>query len=90
MYTGRAYECSLSSLVPVGEHYQSTSSLVWAPQAVGVYTTQVYEEGYVDPYVKVSEATTAFSMIYYAVANADNLQSDLASAASISFKTAVT
>lgn len=87
MYTGRAYECSLSSLVPVGEHYQSTSSLVWAPQAVGVYTTQVYEEGYVDPYVKVSEATTAFSMIYYAVANADNLQSDLAAAASISFKT---
>lgn len=85
--TGTATEFQLSSVVPADTSYQSAATLVWTPQAVGTFATQVYEDGYVDPYTKVREANDSFSSIFFAVANPDNLPSSLISTARVSFTT---
>ena len=85
--TGVPYGFPLSAMVPVGTGYQSNATLVWSPMALGVYTTQVYEEGYVDPYTKVSSAAETFGQVYFAVANPDNLQENLVTNANVHFET---
>ena len=81
MYTGRAYAFTLGNPAPFGSSYKTTASLVWFPQAVGYYSTQIFESGYVDPYTKVEDASFQFQTIYFAVPNRDNLPSSGALAA---------
>lgn len=85
--TGTAAEFTLTSAAPTGASYRNEASLVWMPQAAGYYTTQIYEEGYVDPYTKVSEASSDFLSVYFAVANPDELPTELASNARVGFST---
>ncbi len=87
MATGQVYEFTLSAAVPAGASYRSEAVLVWSPQTIGAYATQVYEEGYLDPYTKVSQATESFGSVYFAVANQDNLSESASSNARVSFVT---
>lgn len=87
IYTGRPYGFTLSAAVPVDEHHRSEATLAWVPRIVGAYTTQIYEEGFVDPYTRVSEAEDPFSEIYYAVANTDSLQESMSANATVRFCT---
>lgn len=73
MVTGRAYEFTTSSVVPAGQSYSNKAVLTWYPQAIGVYTTQIYEEGYINPYTKTTDATAGFTSLYFAVPNRDGI-----------------
>lgn len=73
MVTGRVYPFTTSSAIPADSSYQTESTLSWFPRMTGQYTTQIFEEGYVDPYTKTLDATSPFATIYFAVANRDNL-----------------
>ena len=73
IYTGRAYEFTLDRSMRVGNSYTNSASLVWFPQKTGVYTTQIYEYGYTDPYTRVEQAAATFSSVYFAVPNRDAL-----------------
>ena len=73
MVTGRAYSFTTANAIPVDTSYRTESTLSWYPKMTGYYTTQVFEEGYVDPYTKTENATSSFSTIYFAVANRDGL-----------------
>lgn len=73
MVTGRVYSFAASRNFSAGGNFKTVAELTWFPRMTGVYTTQVYESGYVDPYTKTSDATSAFSTIYFAVANMDGL-----------------
>ena len=91
VYTGAAYQYAMRNAVPGGAFYQSNASLVWSPSKDGLYTTQIYEEGYADAYTKLSDAMAGFSVFYFAVANRDNLPGSEAAAltsdASVTFRT---
>lgn len=73
MVTGRAYEFTTSAAVPAGQNYSNKAVLTWYPQAVGAYTTQAYEEGYINPYTRAADATAGFTSVYFAVPNMDGI-----------------
>lgn len=81
MVTGRVYEFVTSHTVPADSTHSNTASLVWFPQVLGMYTTQIFEYGYIDPYTKVENASAGFHSIFFAVPNRDNIPEDYAAAA---------
>ena len=73
MYTGALTSATLSRNALVGGNYFSSGSYTWFPQSPDYYTTARVQDLFVDAYTKVSSATSAFSTIYFAVPNGDNL-----------------
>lgn len=73
METGRVYTFTTERAIQVGTDYTTSAELSWYPKMNSYYTTQVHENGYVDPYTKASDATSAFNTLYFAVANPDSL-----------------
>ena len=65
MVTGRAHAFTFSEPVNAGGNYTSSAVLTWRQESNAVLT----EVGFVDPYTKVSETSSAFSAVYFAVPN---------------------
>lgn len=69
MITGSVYDFTLNRQALVGELFSNQAILRFAPQFNNVTVMSTVEYGYVDPYTKVSDATSAFNVIQFAVAN---------------------
>lgn len=73
METGRVYTFTTERAIQVGSNYTTSAELAWYPKMNSYYTTQVHENGYIDPYTKASDASSAYNTLYFAVANPDSL-----------------
>ena len=69
MVSGRVYDFTMGSAVPAGSTFLSNASLRFSPTVNGIPVVDILDYGYVDPYTLVSNATSAFRTIQFAIAN---------------------
>ena len=73
MTTGMVYDFTLGQQAQVGSMFTNSALLRFSPQVDNVTVMNVLDYGYVNPYTKVSEATSTFTTIQFAVANSGYL-----------------
>ena len=69
MVTGRVYDFDLENAATVGASFSNSAVLRMSPQANTQVNMGLLDYGYVNSTTKVSDATSAFSTIQFAVAN---------------------
>lgn len=69
MISGRVYDFTMGSAIPAGNLFQSRAQLRFSPTMNGIPVVDILDNGYVDPYTQVSDATSSFDTIQFAIAN---------------------
>ena len=73
MVTGRVYSFVSDSPFLASNTYKTETLLSWHPVIDTVYTTHVFESGYVNPTTRTIDAGSNFETIYFAVSNPDHI-----------------
>lgn len=69
MTTGSVYSFTMNHAAQVGAMFSNSAHIRFAPQVDNITLMTMTDYGYVDAYTRVSEASSAFSTIQFAVAN---------------------
>lgn len=91
MATGSVYNFNLNQAAMTGAMFVNSAYLRFAPQIDNITMMTMTDYGYVDPYTKVSDASSPFSTIQFAVANpgylSEYISGTITGTAYIAFKT---